>query len=175
MRDALIAATTFDIFHQHADRVKMANIAQVVNVLQAMILTEDDKMVLTPTYHVFNMYKVHQDATYIPVLLQSDDYKYGDESIPAISGTASSKDGKVNVSLSNLNPNESKTIEVDVDGGKLNKVITASLLTAPKVNSVNTFENPEVVKPVDFADYKLKKETLTVTLPANSIVTLQLQ
>jgi len=175
MRDALIAATTFDIFHKHADRVKMANIAQAVNVLQAMILTEDDKMVLTPTYHIFNMYKVHQDATYIPVLLQSEDYKYGEESIPAISGTASKKDGKINISLSNLNPNENKTMEVDVEGGNLSNVINASLLTAPKINSVNTFDNPEVVKPVDFSDYKLKKETLTVTLPPHSVVTLQLQ
>ena len=101
MRDALIAVNTFDIFHRHADRVKMANIAQMVNVLQAMILTKGDQMILTPTYYAFKMYSVHQNATYIPVSIISEDYKVGDMSIAAVSGTAS-KDGKVNVSLRTL-------------------------------------------------------------------------
>ncbi|WP_044138600.1 alpha-N-arabinofuranosidase [Thermophagus xiamenensis] len=175
MRDALIAATTFDIFHKHCDRVQMANIAQMVNVLQAMILTKDDQMVLTPTYHIFNMYKVHQNATYIPVMLKCEDYKFGNETIPALSGTASQKDGKINISLSNLNPNESKTIEVDLEGAKVKNVTNAVILTAPQINSVNTFENPDVVKPEHFSDFRLKKEKLSVTLPPHSIVTLEIQ
>lgn len=175
MRDALIAAITFDIFHKHADRVKMANIAQVVNVLQAMILTKGDQMILTPTYHIFNMYKVHQDATHIPALIESEDYQVGDESIPAVSGTASMKDGKTHISLSNLNPDKTETVTIDMEGGDLNKVNMASLLTAPEFNSINTFDNPGLVKPVDFSDYILKKETLTVNLPANAVVTLELE
>jgi len=175
MRDALIAAVTFNIFHQHAERVQMANIAQVVNVLQAMILTEDDKMVLTPTYHVFNMYKVHQDATYIPELLQTGSYEVGGEEIPAVSGTASKKDGKVNISLSNLDATEEQVIEVDVEDGNLTSVLSASVLTAPDFNSYNSFDEPETVKPVEFSDFKIKKGVLTVTLPAHSVATLQLQ
>ncbi|WP_010663057.1 alpha-N-arabinofuranosidase [Marinilabilia salmonicolor] len=175
MRDALIAAVTFNIFHQHAERVQMANIAQVVNVLQAMILTEEDKMVLTPTYHVFNMYKVHQDATYIPELLQTGSYKMGGEAIPAVSGTASRKDGKVNISLSNLDATKEQVIEVDVEDGNLTKVLSASVLTAPDFNSYNSFDEPETVKPVEFSDFKIKKGVLTVTLPAHSVATLQLQ
>ena len=94
LRDALVAAIHFDIFHRHCDRVHMANIAQTVNVLQAMILTEEgsDRMVLTPTYHVFDMYKVHQNATLLPLTLESDNYAYGDATLPAISATAS-RDG----------------------------------------------------------------------------------
>jgi alpha-N-arabinofuranosidase len=168
IRDALIAAITFDIFHKHAGRVQMANIAQVVNVLQAMILTRDDKMVLTPTYHIFNMYKVHQDATYIPVRVQSVAYRYEDETIPALSGTASRKDGMVNVSVSNLDPNESHTIEIDLKGGNVRGVDNALLLAADNFNDVNTFDNPELVKPVAFSDFKLKTDILSVTLPPNS-------
>ena len=175
MRDALIAATTFDIFHKHSDRVKMANIAQVVNVLQAMLLTNEDQVIKTPSYHIFNMYKVHQDATYIPVLLESENYSMDDESIPAISGTASRKDGKVNISISNLNPDESQTVEVDIENGDLEEVVTSSLLTAPRVNSVNTFGDPEVVKPITFSDYQINGHTLTVTLPTHSVITLELE
>jgi alpha-N-arabinofuranosidase len=175
MRDALLASVTFNIFHKHCDRVQMANIAQVVNVLQAMILTKGNQMILTPTYHVFNMYKIHQDATYIPVMLQSEDYKVGNETIPAVTGTASMKDGKTHISLSNLNPNKEETIEVDLESGNLRKVNVASVLAAPEINSINTFDNPEKIKPVNFSNYSLKKGTLTVTLPPNAIVTLELE
>ncbi|MGQ1890944.1 alpha-N-arabinofuranosidase [Thermophagus sp. OGC60D27] len=175
MRDALIAATTFDIFHKHCDRVQMANIAQMVNVLQAMILTKEEKMVLTPTYHIFNMYKVHQNATYIPVLIRSEDYHHGDESLPSISGTASQKDGKINLSISNLNPKESQSIEIDLEGGNAERVTNALILTAPAINSVNTFDNPEVVKTQKFSNFKLKKGFLTVKLPPHSVVSIQLQ
>jgi alpha-N-arabinofuranosidase len=132
-------------------------------------------MILTPTYHVFNMYKVHQDATYIPVMLQSEDYKAGNKTIPAVSGTASMKDGKTHISLSNLDPNKKETIVIDVEAGSLKKVNTASLLTAPKINSINTFDEPGRIKPVDFSNYSLKKGTLTVTLPPKAIVTLELE
>ncbi len=176
MRDALIAAITFDIFHKYSHRVKMANIAQMVNVLQAMILTEGDKMVKTPTYHLFNMYKVHQDALFIPSKITCEDYKMGDESFPAISGTASrDKAGKVHVSLSNLNPDKKTTVEVDVSGVDIEKVNNASLLTASAFNSVNTFNIPEAVKPVGFSDYKLSKGVLSVTLPPHSVVTIEMQ
>lgn len=175
MRDALIAATTFDIFHRHADRVKMANIAQVVNVLQAMILTEGDKMVLTPTYHVFKMYTGHQDAINIPVELKTEDYSFGTDVIPAVSGTASKKDGKVNVSLSNSNPHKSITVTVDLGNGKVKKVNNGTVLTAPQFNSVNTFEKTDVVSPKSFSKYKFSKNVLEVTMPPLSVVALELE
>src|SRR5690554_3387597 len=175
MRDALIAATTFDIFHRYADRVQMANIAQMVNVLQAMILTEGDKMILTPTYHVFKMYAGHQDATYIPAELKSEDYSFGGDVIPAISGTASQKDGKVNVSLSNANPHKSIKVSVDLSSGKVKKVTNGTLLSASTFNAVNTFDKTDTVSPKSFSKYKLSKNILEVTLPALSVVNIELE
>ncbi|GAO30770.1 alpha-N-arabinofuranosidase [Geofilum rubicundum] len=175
MRDALIAATTFDIFHKHADRVQMANIAQVVNVLQAMILTEEDKMILTPTYHVFRMYAGHQDAVSIPVELSSENYSFGTDVIPAISGTASQKDGKVNVNLSNTNPHKSIKVTVDLSSGEVKKVNNGTVLTAPEFNSVNTFDDADVVSPKDFSQYKFSKNVLEVTMPPLSVVALELE
>jgi alpha-N-arabinofuranosidase len=176
MRDALIAALTFDIFHKYADRVQMANIAQVVNVLQAMILTQGDKMVLTPTYHVFKMYNVHQDATYLPVAIAADEYKSGDASIPCISATASrAKDGKIHISLSNFDPTKEVVVEVNLEGGNLKSVKEATVLTSPAFNSVNIFTDGEVVKPTAFAKFKFSKNSLEIKLPAHSVVVLELQ
>lgn len=175
MRDALIASTTFDIFHKYADRVQMANIAQMINVLQAMILTEGDKMILTPTYHVFKMYSAHQDAEFIPIELKSEDYTYGDTTIPAISATASTKDGKTNISLSNTNPHKSIKVHVDLSSGKVKKVNEGTFLTAPKYNSINTFTDGNIVTPKKFSKYKLRKNILEVEMPALSVVTLSLE
>ncbi|MFW5753424.1 MAG: alpha-N-arabinofuranosidase [Marinilabiliaceae bacterium] len=175
IRDALIAALTFDIFHKHSDRVEMANIAQVVNVLQAMILTEDNQMILTPTYHVFNMYKVHQDATYLPVSLEHVDYQMEDEEIPAVSGTASRKEGVVNVSVSNLHATENQTVEVDLNEGNVNEVANATLLSAPEFNSVNTYDEPEVVSPEAFSGFEFDQGVLTLDLPPHSVVTLEVE
>ena len=147
MRDALIASTTLDIFNRNAGRVKMANIAQTVNVLQSMILTQGNKMVKTPTYHVFNMYKVHGDAILLPANLIAENYTYGNESIPAVSQTVSkSKNGRINISLSNVNPNREIRMIVEILGKTFTRINNGKVLTAPAMNSVNTFENPEIVK-----------------------------
>ncbi len=175
MRDALIAAFNFDIFHRYASRVKMANIAQTVNVLQAMVLTENDKMILTPTYHVFDMYKFNQNATYIPVDIASVEYSYDEESIPAISGTASIKDGQVFIGLSNLHATEAQTIDVDISGGEVNEVVEAKILTAPEFNSYNTYDSPNTVAPAEFADFEIEDGEVKVVLPPYSIVTLILE
>ena len=111
LRDALLAATTLNIFNNHCDRVKMANLAQTVNVLQSLILTDKDKMLLTPTYHIFDLYKVHQDAKYLPVKLNSPDYELDGKKIPAVSISASQDaSGKIHISLVNLDPHNNITI-----------------------------------------------------------------
>jgi alpha-L-arabinofuranosidase len=177
MRDALIAATTFDIFNKYSDRVRMANIAQTVNVLQAMILTEGNKMLLTPTYHIFNMYKVHGDARLLKSNLITEKYTYGNESVSAISQTVSKDaNGKIHISLSNVNPSKEMKISVEMNGGTIKKVNKGEVLSAPKFNTVNTFDKPETIKPADFKGYKVTgPSTLEVTLPALSAVTLQLE
>jgi alpha-N-arabinofuranosidase len=106
LRDAILAALNLNIFARHADRVRMANIAQMINVLQAMIVTDREKMVLTPTYHVFKMYAAFQDATFVPVTFDAGTYTLGNISLPRVDAIAA-KDttGKLWLAITNLDPN----------------------------------------------------------------------
>ena len=176
LRDAVLAGMNLHLFQNHADRVSMANIAQMVNVLQAMILTEKDKIVLTPTYHVFEMYKVHQGATSIPVTLSTPDYKMGNDSIPAISAAATRDDaGKVHLSLVNANPNSAISVSCTL-AGLTAKSATGRVLTSPGMQDHNTFAAPDVVKPQPFNGAKFDANgLLTVALPAKSVVVLTLE
>ncbi|HEY0367405.1 MAG TPA: alpha-N-arabinofuranosidase [Pyrinomonadaceae bacterium] len=175
LRDAVSAALNLNIFHKHADRVKMANIAQMVNVLQAMILTDKEKMVVTPTYHVFRMYSVHQGATMIPVDLSAPQYKLGDASVPALSVSASrDSEGRLHLSIVNLDPNQAAEINTTIWGGAI-KSVTGEVLTAPAVNAMNTFDNPNTVKPAPFSGYKLEGSQLSLRIPSKSVVVLELR
>jgi alpha-N-arabinofuranosidase len=176
IRDALIAALTLNIFNTHADRVKMANIAQTINVLQAVILTEGDRMVLTPTYHVFKMFSVHQDAKLLPGYLICEDYEMDGKKIPALTSSVSEdKDGKIHITLTNLNPDKEISLTVQLAGKNFGNVKTASVLTAPEYNSFNSFDKPNVVKPIDFKGYKKTTDgTFLVTMPSKSVVVLEL-
>ncbi|HEX9653518.1 MAG TPA: alpha-N-arabinofuranosidase [bacterium] len=175
LRDAIVAGLSLNIFNQHCDRVQMANIAQTINVLQAMVLTDGAKMILTPTYHVFEMYKVHQDATLLPIDLQCADYAFGEEKLAAVNASASKdKSGKVHITLCNLDPKNAAKIDCELRGITAKK-ITARVLTAPAMNSRNTFELPDVVKPEAFKDAKLNSGMLTATLPAKSVVLLEIE
>ncbi|HNW41702.1 MAG TPA: alpha-L-arabinofuranosidase C-terminal domain-containing protein, partial [Opitutaceae bacterium] len=175
IRDAILAALNFHIFHAHADRVTMANIAQMVNVLQAMILTDKEKMLLTPTYHVFEMYKPFQGATSIPVKLLTPDYAFKDEKIPAVSATAArATDDKVRLALVNVLPNETATVTCALAGLDA-KSATGRILTATAMDSHNTFAAPDTVVPQPFTGSVIANGKLTVTLPAKSVVVLELQ
>jgi alpha-N-arabinofuranosidase len=178
LRDAFVAALSLDVFNRHTDRLKMANIAQIVNVLQSMILTNDKGgMVLTPTYHVFRMYKVHQDATYLPIDLQCQRREVrGGRTIPMVSATASrSKEGVVHISLSNVDADNAQEVTIDLGNGVDAKKVEGELLTAKTLEAHNTFEQPDVVKPVPFNAIKINKGTLKIKLPAKSIVTISVQ
>jgi len=174
LRDALVAGITLNVFNQHADRVRMANIAQTINVLQAMILTDKEKMIVTPTYHVFEMYAVHQDATLLPVGLDCPEYTLGDSKVPCLSASASKDQaGAVHVTLCNLNPNEAAEVKATLPGFKPGK-ISGSVLTAAAINAHNTFERPEAVKPVAFGGARIAADGFAATLPAKSVVVLEL-
>jgi alpha-N-arabinofuranosidase len=175
LRDALVAGINLNIFNNHCNRVKMANIAQVINVLQAMIFTKEEKMVLTPTFYVFEMYKVHHDAALIPVSFTSPDYVLDDKKMPAITLSASKdKKGIIHITLTNADPNKEQDISFEISGLKATSV-TGKVITAKTLNAFNTFEQPEVVKTEDFKGAKLNKETLTVKLPTKSVVMLELK
>jgi len=174
MRDAFVAALTLNIFNKYTERVKMTNIAQVVNVLQAMILTDGPKMVLTPTYHVFEMYKVHMGATYLPIEIQCDSLVTNNKKFASISVSAS-KDtkGLIHITLANVDPDKEQKIEIDLGSLKIAKV-TGTILTAKTIDSYNTFESPNVVTPSVFKGAKVSKKGLTVTVPAKAIISLEL-
>jgi len=176
MRDALVAALNFHIFHRHADRVVMSNIAQTINVLQAMILTDKEKMLRTPTYWVFEMFKVHQGGTTLPVELQSPDYVFGSERIPAVSASATrSADGKtVHLSLANTTPGRAIPLTVTL-AGLAPAAATGRILTAPAMQAHNTFAAPDAVVPVPFDGLRLASGTLSLTLPAKSVVVVELR
>lgn len=175
LRDALVAGIHLNLFNNHCDRVQMANLAQTINVLQAVILTEGEKMLLTPTYHVFNMFKVHQDAELLPLAVDCRNYHMNGQSIPRISASASlDRENKIHITLCNLHPNEEEKITCHVLGGNANKV-SGSVLTADKMNAHNTFENSSRVKPEPFYKCALQQGELKVVLPAKSVLLLTIE
>jgi alpha-N-arabinofuranosidase len=175
LRDALVAGTTLNIFNNHCDRVRMANIAQMINVLQAMILTDNEKMIVTPTYLVFEMYASHHDARLIPSDLESVDYEFGNNKIPAVNVSASHDEtGKIHVTLCNLNPNVPVEVNCDLKGAKVAKM-AGQVLTAAEMNARNTFEKPEDLKLAEFNSFKTTGTGFATTLPPKSVVMLELQ
>lgn len=174
IRDAMIAGLTLNIFNNHADRVRMANLAQIVNVLQSVILTDNEKIILTPTYYVMEMYKVHQDAILVPVEIISNDFVMGDDRIKAVSVSASKdKSGKIHISLTNMDNKNSQEVEIGLSGFKA-KQVTGRILTSSKVHDHNTFDNPTKVKPENFKDASFSGGNLKVSMPANSVIVLEL-
>lgn len=172
MRDAMIAGLTLNIFHNHADRVRMANLAQTINVLQAVLLTDEEKMILTPTYHVMKMYNVHQDAQLLPLTLTNVDYEFNGRKLPAISASASKDvDGKVHVSLVNIDARNSRTINLTVRGTDKTSV-SGTILQSAKLDDHNSFDAPEKIAPKTFRGFQQRGDQLTVTLPPFSVVVL---
>jgi alpha-N-arabinofuranosidase len=170
----MIAGMTLNIFNNHADRVRMANLAQTINVLQAVILTNEEKMILTPTYHVMEMYNVHQDATLLPVKYSSPDYIFGKDTIPAISVSASKdKAGAIHISLVNIDPAKARDLSLNLDGAVL-KQVSGRILVSGKLQDHNSFEQPDKIKPANFTSASMKGNQLTVKMPAASVVVLTL-
>jgi alpha-L-arabinofuranosidase len=171
LRDALVAGINLNIFNNHADRVKMGNIAQIVNVLQAIILTNEEKMVLTPTYHVFKMFNVHQDATLVPSELKTGEYVFGNESIPLMTASASVSNGAMNVTLTNASPSKDEPLTIELPSTY--KTATAQIITAKNMNDLNDFGKEEKVK---IETYKVEKPSngkLTLNVPAKSVILVQ--
>lgn len=179
LTDALIASLHLNIFNNHCERVHMANIAQTVNVLQSMILTDGEDMILTPTYHVFEMYKVHQESQLLPLEIDSEIYKHGRREMPAVHGSASrNSDDIIHISLCNIDPNND--IETSLVLSKLNleeKKITTQILRSEELNGHNTFENPDNVKPqvYDASNFNAKSDSITFNMPNKSVIVLKIE
>ena len=188
IRDAVSASLFLNIFHRHSDRITMGNIAQVANVLQAMVLTKEDRMLLTPTYHVFEMYKAHQGAKHIPLTVNSPSYQcdttapkevakpgtVGANQVAAISATASlAKDGSINISLVNTNPNDSHPVELSISGIAGRKV-SGRTLAGEAMDAHNTFDQPDNVVP-RATELKTNGDTIELTLPPGSVTTIEIR
>ena len=175
MRDALVAGISLNIFNKHCDRVKMANIAQLVNVLQSVILTEGPKMPLTPTYYVFRMYKHHQNAQLLDSSLETDEIGTKTNKVPAVSESVSMNgDGTIHITLGNLSPSVQQEMEIQFYEQKPTQ-ITGSILTG-SMTAHNTFEQPDTVKEQEFTAHSITDQnTIQLTLPPYSVLHLEVK
>ena len=175
MRDALVAAMSLNIFNKHTARLKMANIAQIVNVLQSMVLTQGDKMLLTPTYHVFRMFNGHQDAVAVPVSFACDTLQAPSGRLyPTLSVSASrTKEGKLLITLANPCLDKPQTVVLTLDAFRP-KTVSGEILQAADVRAHNTFDKPRQVEPKAFSGAKISGSTVTLTLPPASVVAVTL-
>ncbi|HTI91882.1 MAG TPA: alpha-L-arabinofuranosidase C-terminal domain-containing protein [Puia sp.] len=175
MRDAMIAGCTLNIFNNHCDRVKMANLAQIINVLQAVILTDEEKMIVTPTYHVMEMYNVHQNAVMLPVTVASNKYILGKDMLDAVSVSASKdKNGLVHISLVNIDAHNQQEVTINLQGLS-EKSVTGRILRSDKLQDHNTFDDPQKVHPSVFTGAVLNGSSLSVKMPPFSVVVLELK
>ena len=175
MRDAMIAGSTLNIFNNNADRIRLANIAQTINVLQAVVLTQGAKMILTPTYHVYEMYNVHQDAVMLPLSIKCENYTFGTEKLPAVSASASKdKAGLTHISLVNIDANKTQSVTIDLRGAQYSSV-KGRILTSEKLQDYNSFENTNKIKPTEFKGAEMKGSVLNVKIPPYSVIVLELK
>lgn len=173
MRDALVAAINLNIFHRHADRVRMTNIAQMVNVLQAMILTDGSKLLLTPTYHVFEMYKPFRGAIHVPVEMSAPRYRLGEVDVPALHvSTARADDGRLIVGIANLDPHRPATLKIAVQGGRPAHA-GGRMLTAARMQTINSFDRPDTIAPTPLAP-RVTPHGIEVTVDAKSVSVLDI-
>ena len=171
MRDAMVAALNLNIFNLHCDRVRMANLAQLVNVLQSPILTDGPKMVLTPTWYVFRLFRDHQDGELLDSHLQAPEIRVGDAAIPSLQASASlAKDGTVHITLVNPSPEESRELTIETQGLKPTSAEGRVLAGAPEDH--NTFERPDAVQDQPFTAFTLQPGGLTAVLPPCSVTHL---
>jgi alpha-L-arabinofuranosidase len=172
-RDAILAALNFNIFTRHAERVQGANIAQMINVLQAMIFTENEKMVLTPTYHAFRMYVPFQDAIRLPINFDAGTYKVDSINLPRLDAIAAKgKDGNIYVAITNIDTKNTASIELPFDGYTIESV-TGETLYATSIDAVNTFDNPDNVSPKAI-NPTLSGSNVSVTVQPESLTVLSI-
>jgi alpha-N-arabinofuranosidase len=175
LRDAVSAAISLNVFNNHADRVRMANIAQTVNVLQAMVLTEGEKMVLTPTFHIFDQFSPHQDATLLPVSLDAEEYTYADKVMPGLSVSASkTKDGDVFITIANPNPNSGVDVNIDIRPCSV-KEVSGTIVASGKMQDYNDFDTPEKIRLENFTAAKATPTGVQAEIPAMSVVALRVK
>ncbi len=174
MRDAIIAGVSLNVFNQHSDRVKMANIAQLVNVLQSVILTDGENMILTPTYHVFDLYKDHQNATLLASYIENETIGTETDKIPMLSQSVSVlEDGTINITLVNMSDDKAEEVKV-ITVEKTTGEVSGKILTG-EMHDHNTFTDKEKVKLADYTDFKVESDGVVMQVPAMSVINLKIK
>ena len=175
LRDAIVAGVNLNLFNHHCDRIQMANIAQMINVLQSVILTEGDKMILTPTYHVFKMFSVHQNAELLETSLEDTYYHYGEEKINQLSASSSmDAEGRIHISICNLDPIQEVKIDCLLLGATKTK-ISGTILTSNEMNARNTFEEPNTIGEAKLLNLSLENNQIHASIPPKSVVVIKLE
>ncbi len=175
LRDAIVAGVNLNLFNHHCDRIQMANIAQMINVLQSVILTEGDKMILTPTYHVFKMFSVHQNAELLETSLEDTYYHYGKEKINQLSASSSmDAEGRIHISICNLDPIQEVKIDCLLLGATKTK-ISGTILTSNEMNARNTFEEPNTIGEAKLLNLSLENNQIHASIPPKSVVVIKLE
>lgn len=176
IRDALVAGITLNIFNKRCDRVRLACIAQMINVLQAMLLTEGDKAIKTPTYHVFHMYRHHQGAELLSSEMSGvNEIGIGEWKVPEITESVSQKDGIITITLNNLSATDSKEVDVLFAEHRDYGIAEANIVAHQDMHAYNSFDEPEKVTEEAFHGYMLDGHTMKVTLPACSVVQIRVK
>jgi alpha-N-arabinofuranosidase len=174
LADALVAGLTLNIFNNHNERVRMANLAQMVNVLQSVILTDGPRMLRTPTYHVFDMYQVHMDAQRVDLAYDPGQYTMDGKSIAQFSASASQKDDKLSISVCNMSHCEDAKLEIEIRGFAPDAQVCGRILTSDKLDEHNTFDEPDRFVPVAMDGVRYANGVLTAVLPKSSVAVLTL-
>jgi alpha-N-arabinofuranosidase len=174
LRDAVIAGLTLNIFQNHAARVRMANLAQMVNVLQALILTDNERMLLTPTYHVFDLYQGHQGATLLPARVTAPDYALDTVKVPSLSVSASrNAKGEIKVSLVNVDPTRAARVQIDVQGREVRSA-SGHVITSALMDARPEFGKADPLAPAALGSLRVRNGVLSLTAPAKSVISVEL-
>jgi alpha-N-arabinofuranosidase len=175
LRDAMVAAVTLNVFNRYPERIQMANIAQIVNVLQSMILTDADRMVLTPSYHVFDLYKIHQQAVSLPLDIVVDKREIRGRQVGMVNASASrAEDGTINITLANIDLDNARGVEIDL-AAFTPRTVQGRMITAANVTDHNTYDDPHRIEPEPFSGARIENGRLICRMPAKSIVSLQIK
>ena len=174
LRDAVIAGLTLNIFNNHAERVRMANLAQLANVLQSLVLTRQDKLLLTPTYHVFDLYQGHQGATLLPTHVTAPDYTHESVKVPSLSVSASrSPQGRITLSVVNLDPARAANIGIELRGAQARSA-SGRVVTAKSMDARPEFDQPDALAPVALDSVRVSRGVVSLLAPAKSVSTVEI-
>jgi alpha-N-arabinofuranosidase len=174
IRDAIVAAMMLNMFNNHCERLRVANIAMLVNALHPLYITHEDRLLRTPTSHVYEMFTVHHEATMLPLITTADRGLPYDYTMPGFNASASRDDaGRIHLTLCNVTVDSDREISCRLASGNINSA-RGRILTSDAIDGHNTFREPDRVAPAPFEGASIDNGIVKIALPARSVVLLEL-